>query len=62
MRTVLSFALLLYSFLPSLAQIPGGVQGSELWFITTPSDGYLHGKYHWKDFSGDSAGFILMIL
>lgn len=55
MRTVLSFALLLYSFLPSLAQIPGGVQGSELWFITTPSDGYLHGKYHWKDFSGDSA-------
>ena len=45
--------ILLYQ-LSAKAQSPGGVEGCEAWFVTTPVTSDLNGSYRWSDLSGDS--------
>lgn len=47
--------LMLFSlFIGTYAQSPGGVHGTEVWFMTESVTDSLNGQYHWADYSGDS--------
>lgn len=49
--------LMLFSlFMGTFAQSPspGGVHGTEAWFMTESVTDSLNGQYHWADYSGDS--------
>ena len=55
MRKSLSILLLLFiGHLQAMSQSPGGVEGCEAWFVTSPSNTDLNGSYTWQDLSGDS--------
>lgn len=36
------------------AQTPGGVEGCEAWFVSTPSRTNYNGLHHWTDLAGDT--------
>lgn len=46
-------------FIGTFAQSPGGVNGTEVWFITESKSDSLNGQYHWADYSGDSVNLIM---
>ena len=50
---LITSALLLLP-LTLLAQSPGGVEGCEAWFVTSPSRTDHNGLHHWIDLSGDT--------
>lgn len=55
----LLFLMLFSLFIGTYAQSPGGVHGTEAWFITEPKSDSLNGQYHWADYSGDSIRLIM---
>lgn len=55
----LLFLMLFSLFIGTYAQSPGGVHGTEAWFITEPKSDSLNGQYHWVDYSGDSIRLIM---
>lgn len=59
MRKIHTFFLLCFA-LGASAQVPGGVNGGELWFKTAPVTSDLEGYYRWQDFSGDSVRLMLV--
>ena len=59
-KTIIILCLMLLSiFFEALAQSPGGVHGTEAWFITESKTDSLNGQYHWADYSGDSVRLIM---
>jgi len=56
-KTIIILCLMLFSlFMGTFAQSPspGGVHGTEAWFMTESVTDSLNGQYHWADYSGDS--------
>lgn len=59
-KTLIILCLMLLSIsFEALAQSPGGVHGTEAWFITESKTDSLNGQYHWADYSGDSVRLIM---